>query len=133
MKIVAEYADCWNTIGWNTLNFQTNTPPTTKEAFEEVKKKNELLDSLCKSLGRDPLAIKRSLLVGWTPDAPVDSLDSFYEFIEKYRSAGITEFIFYWLKEMYREKYADHIKMKCLNNEILRQIAQKGISRYRLK
>lgn len=130
MKIVAEYADSWNTFGWNTRNFQTNTPPTTKEAFEDVRKKNEILDSHCKSLGRDPLTIKRSLLVGWTPDAPVDSLDSFYSFIDKYHSIGITEFIFYWLKEKYRKKYEDSLRMKCLNTEILKDFAQKGIPRF---
>ncbi|MFX0086648.1 MAG: LLM class flavin-dependent oxidoreductase [Candidatus Hodarchaeota archaeon] len=130
MKIVAEYADSWNTFGWNTRNLQTNTPPTAKEAFEDIKKKNEILNTHCKTLGRNPLTIKRSLLVGWTPDAPVDSLDSFYDFIVKYHSIGITEFIFDWLKEEHREKYEKSLITKCLGTDTLKDFAQKVIPKF---
>ncbi|TET06158.1 LLM class flavin-dependent oxidoreductase [Candidatus Dependentiae bacterium] len=130
MRIAAEFADSWNTLARSTENLRAGTSPTAEEALNETKRQNEQLNHYCKSLGRNPLSIKRSLLVGWTPDAPIDSLDAFYEFVEKYSAIGITEFIFYWLTDEYRELIGNRIR--CLGTSMIESIAQEGIPKYSL-
>ena len=129
MRIAAEFADSWNTLARSTENLRTGTPPTAEEALNETKRQNEQLNHYCKSLGRNPLSIKRSLLVGWTPDAPIDSLDAFYEFVEKYSAIGITEFIFYWLTDEYRELIGNRIRSP--DTSMIESIAREGIPNIR--
>jgi alkanesulfonate monooxygenase SsuD/methylene tetrahydromethanopterin reductase-like flavin-dependent oxidoreductase (luciferase family) len=92
LKIAAAYADTWSTLG--------ASGSAAKEALELTRQRNEMLSEEAAALGRDPRAITRSLCVGWTPDTPFVSLEAFYDFIGRYREAGITEFIVgYWTCE----------------------------------
>ena len=79
LRIVAEYADAWNSFG---------TP-------EELRERNQILDEQCTALGRDPSTLSRSLY-GWASIMPYDpwsSVDAFYDCIGRYREVGINEFI----------------------------------------
>ena len=79
LRIVAEYADRWNSHG----------------SVEEMRERNAILDEHCSAIGRDQNAIIRSLY-GWAalmPADPWESLDAFHEVIGRYRDAGINEFI----------------------------------------
>lgn len=79
LRIVARYADRWNSLG---------TP-------EEIRSRNAILDEACAEIGRDPREIIRSLYY-WVPrsDAdPWDSTDAFLDVIGRYREAGIEEFL----------------------------------------
>ncbi|HLT20397.1 MAG TPA: LLM class flavin-dependent oxidoreductase [Thermomicrobiales bacterium] len=79
MRIVAEWADRWNTSG----------------KVEEVRVKNQLLDEALAEVGRDPDSIIRSLY-GWAavmPYDPWESVDAFEHCIGEYREAGLNEFI----------------------------------------
>jgi F420-dependent oxidoreductase-like protein len=79
LRIVAEYADAWNSFG------------TT----EELRERNQILDEQCAALGRDPSTISRSLY-GWASIMPYDpwsSVDAFHDCIGRYRDVGINEFI----------------------------------------
>lgn len=79
LRIVAEYADGWNSFG----------------TVEELRERNRILDEHCAAIGRDPRAIRRSLY-GWAaimPDDPWSSVDAFYDVVGRYREAGIDEFI----------------------------------------
>jgi hypothetical protein len=79
LRIVAEYADAWNSFG------------TT----EELRERNQILDEQCAALGRDPSTISRSLY-GWASIMPYDpwsSVDAFHDCIGRYREVGINEFI----------------------------------------
>lgn len=125
IKIAAEFADSWNTLAYSATNFRTGKPPTAEEALEETKRQSDLLDQYCNSLGRDPSEIRRSLLTGWMPDTPTDSVDAFIEFVEKYRAVGITEFIFYWLPDEYQDIVGERIRM--LDTNMVERIAQDGI------
>jgi alkanesulfonate monooxygenase SsuD/methylene tetrahydromethanopterin reductase-like flavin-dependent oxidoreductase (luciferase family) len=103
LRIIAELGDAWNSFG---------TP-------EEIRDRNALLDEHCRTIGRDPATLRRSLY-GWatqTPQAswaderaggwavglsrgerrlPADpwaSPQAFLDFVQTYREAGIDHFV----------------------------------------
>jgi alkanesulfonate monooxygenase SsuD/methylene tetrahydromethanopterin reductase-like flavin-dependent oxidoreductase (luciferase family) len=79
LRIVAEYADTWNSFG---------TP-------EEMRERNAILDEHCAAIGREPGSIVRSLY-GWAammPHDPWQSRDAFEEMIGRYGEAGVNEFL----------------------------------------
>jgi F420-dependent oxidoreductase-like protein len=79
LRIVAEYADRWNSHG----------------TVDEIGERNRILDEHCAAIGRDPSAIIRSLY-GWAalmPADPWESRDAFSEVVGRYREVGINEFI----------------------------------------
>ncbi len=79
LRIVAEYADRWNSSG----------------PAEDLRARNEILDAHCAELGRGPDEISRSVY-GWAaimPSDPWESVDAFEHVVGEYREAGINEFI----------------------------------------
>lgn len=79
LRVVAEYADRWNSHG----------------SVDEMRERNKILDEHCAAIGRDPKSIIRSLY-GWAalmPADPWESIESFHEVVGQYREAGINEFI----------------------------------------
>ena len=79
LRIVAEYADRWNSHG----------------TVDELQARNAILDQHCADIGRDPNSIIRSLY-GWAalmPADPWESVDAFQEVVGRYGEAGINEFI----------------------------------------
>jgi F420-dependent oxidoreductase-like protein len=79
LRIVARYADTWNSFG----------------SVEEMRERNALLDRECAAIGRDPRGIVRSLY-GWAammPHDPWASTAAFEEMVGRYREAGINEFL----------------------------------------
>ena len=79
LKIVAEYADRWNSHG----------------TVVEIRERNAILDEQCAAVGRDPTSIIRSLY-GWVSVLGIDpwsSTDAFLDVVGRYREAGISEFL----------------------------------------
>jgi F420-dependent oxidoreductase-like protein len=79
LRVVAEYADRWNSYG------------TT----EQIRERNARLDDACAAVGRDPETITRSLY-GWTLELGVDPWQSpaaFEDVVGRYREVGIGEFL----------------------------------------
>lgn len=79
LRIVAEFADHWNSHG----------------TVDELGERNARLDEACAEIGRDPANILRSLY-GWTLKLGVDpweSPDAFLDVVERYRAVGIQEFL----------------------------------------
>jgi alkanesulfonate monooxygenase SsuD/methylene tetrahydromethanopterin reductase-like flavin-dependent oxidoreductase (luciferase family) len=79
LRIVAEYADRWNSHG----------------SVAEMRERNSILDDHCQMIARHPKSIIRSLY-GWASLMPADpwsSVNAFEEVVGAYRDAGITEFI----------------------------------------
>ncbi|CAN5828681.1 hypothetical protein BH23CHL2_BH23CHL2_13810 [soil metagenome] len=79
MRIVAKWADRWNTSG----------------TVDEVREKNAILDEALGEINRDPDSIIRSLY-GWAavmPFDPWESVNAFEQCVGEYRDAGINEFI----------------------------------------
>jgi alkanesulfonate monooxygenase SsuD/methylene tetrahydromethanopterin reductase-like flavin-dependent oxidoreductase (luciferase family) len=90
LKIVARYADTWNSVPG-----EWNTPP--EDMLKHTRRRNRLLDDYCREIGRDPQSLRRSLLVfGAEAETVFSSVDSFTEVVRRYRNVGITEFIFYY-------------------------------------
>lgn len=118
LKLVARYADTWNTFaGWNLSPQQT---------ISFLLQRNELLDQYCVEVGRDPKDITRSLLVGLTQDKPFASIEAFYDFVGRMCEAGITEFLFYY-------DLIGGSTDKFLNREMLEQIATQAIPTIKAK
>lgn len=79
LRVVAEYADRWNSHG----------------SVAEMGERNRILDEHCAAIGRDPRTIIRSLY-GWASLLPADpwaSTDAFAEVVGRYREVGINEFL----------------------------------------
>jgi alkanesulfonate monooxygenase SsuD/methylene tetrahydromethanopterin reductase-like flavin-dependent oxidoreductase (luciferase family) len=79
LRIVAEYADTWNSFG----------------TVDEMRARNAILDEQCQVLGRDPKAIVRSLY-GWAammPADPWESVGAFEDMVGSYVEAGVNEFL----------------------------------------
>ncbi|MBA2521163.1 MAG: LLM class flavin-dependent oxidoreductase [Chloroflexia bacterium] len=79
LRVVAEYADRWNSHG----------------SVSEMAERNRILDEQCAVAGREPTAIIRSLY-GWASQMGADpwaSPDAFQEVIGRYREAGVSEFL----------------------------------------
>jgi alkanesulfonate monooxygenase SsuD/methylene tetrahydromethanopterin reductase-like flavin-dependent oxidoreductase (luciferase family) len=118
LKVVAEYADNWNTYGgWNL---------SAQQALEAIRQQSEQLDEYCAKIGRDPGKITHSFLAGLTADTPFASLDAFHDFIGRYREIGISEFIFYY-------DYSPLPADRCMNREMLERIATEAIPAIRAK
>jgi alkanesulfonate monooxygenase SsuD/methylene tetrahydromethanopterin reductase-like flavin-dependent oxidoreductase (luciferase family) len=90
IRLAAELADGWNTTGGRRLDAEAG--------FAEVRRQSALLDEACAEIGRDPVTIRRSLLLHelWIAAEPFASEAAFREFVARYREIGIDEFIFYY-------------------------------------
>ena len=79
LRIVAAYADRWNSYG----------------TVAEIRERNALLDEACAAISRDPGSIVRSLY-GWTLKLGADpwsSPEAFLDIVGRYREVGISEFL----------------------------------------
>jgi F420-dependent oxidoreductase-like protein len=79
LRIVARYADAWNSSG----------------TAEQVRERNAILDEACAEVGRDPREVLRSLYY-WMARSDADpwsSVDAFLDVVGRFREAGIEEFI----------------------------------------
>lgn len=79
LRIVAQYADTWNSHG----------------SPDEMRTRNAILDEACAAIGRDPRSLVRSLY-GWAalmPHDPWQSVEAFQDMVGRYREAGIEEFL----------------------------------------
>ncbi len=83
LRICAEYADTWNSVG----------------TVDEMRERNQILDQHCADIGRDPSEIIRSFY-GWTSlmaeqglANPWQSTDAFEDMVGHYREVGVNEFV----------------------------------------
>lgn len=89
-RVAAERADCWNTFALGDVPFD--------EILETVRHQNLELDQLCTELGREPMTLRRSLVL-WKPLDPWETRDTFERIVTAFGKAGITEFIAMWPPE----------------------------------
>lgn len=76
LKIVAEHANVWNAIGRKTV--------------EEFRHKMNVLDEHCRTIGRDPREIRRSVQVHYEVDGDIDIVS---RRIEELIGGGFSDFI----------------------------------------
>jgi alkanesulfonate monooxygenase SsuD/methylene tetrahydromethanopterin reductase-like flavin-dependent oxidoreductase (luciferase family) len=95
MRVVARYAD-----GWNSLGGQPGDPGADRiplaDAVANVRALSDRLDAICAEEGRDPATLHRSTVAFRPGPDPFGSVDSFDEFAGRYGEIGIDELIFYW-------------------------------------
>jgi alkanesulfonate monooxygenase SsuD/methylene tetrahydromethanopterin reductase-like flavin-dependent oxidoreductase (luciferase family) len=79
LRIVAEYAETWNSFG----------------SPNEMRERGQILDDHCRAIGRDPATLRHSLY-GWAsmmPQDPWASVAAFEDVVEVYRGAGVSDFV----------------------------------------
>lgn len=98
LRLVAQYADGWNTLGGQPYRLarDPNKRRTLVEAVAETQRLSQRLDAFCREVGRDPSTIRRSIATYWPVSEPLSSVDTFDEYVGRYREIGIDEIIFYW-------------------------------------
>jgi hypothetical protein len=91
LKIVAKFADTWNTFGGVDIETPAEMQACTRE-------RNLLLDRYCAEIGRDPTTLRRSVLI-YTQEEYMQIYSmpgAFEDIIKRYWEIGITEFIFFY-------------------------------------
>lgn len=91
MRLVAQYADAWNTLGGQPT---WAARVSAADALASLRRQLEQLDQACAAIGRDPKEIRRS--VNALRVDPFSSVDAFTEYVGRHREIGIEEFIVYW-------------------------------------
>lgn len=93
IKLAARYADTWITEG----NYRDlwHRPATAADVLRLTRERSELLSEEATALGRDPRAIARAFLAGFSPglEHPWTSVAAFEEFVARYGEIGCSEFI----------------------------------------
>ena len=97
LEVVAGKADIWvSDAPWRTLS----------DALARTRECNRFIDERCSAVGREPAAVERACVFGWSPSgAPFESRDAFEEFVGSFHDAGITRFIFSFGGESTPEPY----------------------------
>jgi alkanesulfonate monooxygenase SsuD/methylene tetrahydromethanopterin reductase-like flavin-dependent oxidoreductase (luciferase family) len=93
VRLAARYADVWITEG----NYRElwGTSATAADVLRLTRERGELLSREAAALGRDPGAIRRAFLAGFSPglEAPWASPEAFSDFVGRYREIGCSVFI----------------------------------------
>ncbi|GHH38359.1 LLM class flavin-dependent oxidoreductase [Streptomyces candidus] len=92
LKLAARHGQAWVTTGDPKL-FAEGTPDQSLEAIRGQVAK---LGSACEEIGRDAGELGKTLLTGFTPDRPLDSLDAFVDFAGRHTELGIDEIVLHW-------------------------------------
>jgi hypothetical protein len=118
LKVVARFADTWNTYaGWNL---------SPQQSLDTLIQRSKLLEEYCVNIRRNPDEIIHSFLVGLTADTPFASVQAFHDFVGRYHEIGIDEFIFYY-------DYPYIPPDKSMNREMLERIPIDAIPMYKSK
>jgi alkanesulfonate monooxygenase SsuD/methylene tetrahydromethanopterin reductase-like flavin-dependent oxidoreductase (luciferase family) len=91
LRVAAWYADVWNTWGGFELPID--------DFFEATVDRSRRLNQYCADIGRDPLAVRRSLAVYprfvdvWAHEGIAEEL------VKRFHEVGFSEFVFWWPSE----------------------------------
>ncbi|GGX92596.1 LLM class flavin-dependent oxidoreductase [Streptomyces hiroshimensis] len=92
LRLAARHGQAWVTTGDPKL-FETGTPEQSRAA---VAGQIERLGAACAELGRDVSDLGKTMLTGFSPDRPLDSLDAFVDFAGSHAELGIDEIVVHW-------------------------------------
>jgi alkanesulfonate monooxygenase SsuD/methylene tetrahydromethanopterin reductase-like flavin-dependent oxidoreductase (luciferase family) len=104
LKIVARYADTWNTFGGVDIK-------SPGEMLALTAARNIQLDKNCAEIGRDPTTLRRSILI-YTEEEYMKIYSqpgAFEEIVKRYQEIGITEFCFFYPFEPMMMPMFEHI------------------------
>lgn len=91
MRLAARYGQAWVTT--RDPKVSAGTPAEFRTA---IRHQAERLAAACTEAGRDPAELEKTLLTGFTPDRPLESLDAFVDFAGTYAELGFTELVLHW-------------------------------------
>jgi alkanesulfonate monooxygenase SsuD/methylene tetrahydromethanopterin reductase-like flavin-dependent oxidoreductase (luciferase family) len=96
IDLAARRGDAWNTLGGQPM--RGNGAPTVSldEAIAATHRRVALLEEACDRISRSRGSIRRMLLAYRVDPELFVSADAFAEYVERYREAGVDEFVFYW-------------------------------------
>lgn len=86
-KLAARLADGWNTHGGFGLSYD--------RILDDTGNQNRVMDDDCRSVGRDPADVRRSLLLFEALDPWLTGLDP-AKIVTDFRSAGVQDYVLFW-------------------------------------
>jgi alkanesulfonate monooxygenase SsuD/methylene tetrahydromethanopterin reductase-like flavin-dependent oxidoreductase (luciferase family) len=94
LALAAKYGESWVSTGDPRI-FETGTATESDAALADQVSR---LEAACAAIGRDPATIRRTLLVGFTPEQnqPLSSLEAFVDFAGRHRDLGFDEIAIHW-------------------------------------
>jgi alkanesulfonate monooxygenase SsuD/methylene tetrahydromethanopterin reductase-like flavin-dependent oxidoreductase (luciferase family) len=111
MALIAQHADTWNTLDISLADRRVGKrPESVAETLAEARQQQEMFDALCVEHGRQPRRVRRSVLLGYSPFVPTDSVEGVLDLVGRYREIGITDITIYWLPDQHREQLAGYIR-----------------------
>lgn len=96
LRLVARYADTWNTLGGQP-SLGAAEPVSVDAAIATTRTQLAQLQAACEAIDRDPKTIRRSVLAYRTQ--LFRSTDAFEDYVGRYRELGFDECIVYWPTE----------------------------------
>ncbi|THA25519.1 LLM class flavin-dependent oxidoreductase [Streptomyces sp. RKND-216] len=94
LRLAARHGQAWVTTGDPKV---VAAPDATPQAsLAAVERQVARLGETCAEEGRDPADLHRIMLVGFTPDPLLDSVDAFVDFAGRHAAAGIDEIVLHW-------------------------------------
>ncbi|MFJ6696794.1 LLM class flavin-dependent oxidoreductase [Streptomyces sp. NPDC091272] len=92
LKLAARHGQAWVTTGDPKL-YENGTP---QESLTAIRGQIARLGEACEAIGRDAGELGKTLLTGFTPDRPLDSLDAFVDFAGRHAELGVDELVLHW-------------------------------------
>jgi alkanesulfonate monooxygenase SsuD/methylene tetrahydromethanopterin reductase-like flavin-dependent oxidoreductase (luciferase family) len=92
LKLAARHGQAWVTTGDPKL-FEAGTPD---QSLEAIRGQVTRLGAACEAIGRDAGELGKTLLTGFTPDRPLESLDAFVDFAGRHAELGFDELVLHW-------------------------------------
>jgi alkanesulfonate monooxygenase SsuD/methylene tetrahydromethanopterin reductase-like flavin-dependent oxidoreductase (luciferase family) len=90
LRTAAEFADTW-------VSFGADFGAPHEIVAQKTQDRIAYLEKYCEKIGRDPLSIRRALLIfGAEANTAFASEGKFIEIVERYTALGITDFVFYY-------------------------------------
>ncbi len=91
LKVAAEHADTWNTVGGVSVN-------SCDEMLALTRERCSRLDRYCSEIGRDPATLRRSVLIFTNEEYQrlYSTPGAFEDIVKCYLDLGITEIIFFY-------------------------------------
>ncbi|NJQ16188.1 LLM class flavin-dependent oxidoreductase [Streptomyces bohaiensis] len=91
MRLAARHGQAWVTTG-----DPATADASPKAAMDGLARQVDRLAGACAEAGREPGAIGKVLLTGFTPHRPLESLDAFVDLAGRVRELGFTEMLVHW-------------------------------------
>ncbi|MER7397360.1 LLM class flavin-dependent oxidoreductase [Streptomyces sp. NPDC000151] len=92
LRLAARYGQAWVTTG----DPKVSAAGTPEQSHAAIAGQIEKLGAACEAAGRDAGKLPKTLLTGFTPDRPLDSVDAFVDFAGRHGELGIDEIVLHW-------------------------------------